>query len=236
MKDLISCIMPTTAARKRFLPLAIDNFLQQDYAEKELIILDDSGDPFLNALVPDLPGVRYIRYPFKFMTLGQKRNHACSLASGTIIQHWDDDDYYAPGWLGSQWEALNTEAAQICGLRKLYFFNPLLKKAWAYTYGLNRQAWVAGATMAYYKAFWARRPFRPLNVGEDNHFVWSAGVKVAVNHHTHSFVSMLHGGNTSPKHITDSQWQPVEAVSVAAILGNKREAYFNATMCPSSDV
>lgn len=226
--------MPTTAARKQFLPLAIDNFLRQDYPEKELIILDDS-DASINVLVPNVANIRYVAHPFKFITLGQKRNYACSAAKGTIIQHWDDDDYYAPDWLTSQLHTLKTKEAQICGLRKLYFFNPLLGKAWEYTYELNRQAWVAGATMAYYKAFWEQKPFRPLNVGEDNHFVWSSGVKVAINDNTGSFVSILHGANTSPKHIADRQWHLIEEFPIAAILGDKLESYLNATKNPNND-
>ena len=40
---LVSCIMPT-ADRRRFVPQAIRNFLAQDYAERELVILDDGAD------------------------------------------------------------------------------------------------------------------------------------------------------------------------------------------------
>lgn len=36
----VSCVMPT-ANRRHFVPEAIRLFLAQDYAEKELIILDD---------------------------------------------------------------------------------------------------------------------------------------------------------------------------------------------------
>lgn len=225
--------MPTTAIRKHFLPLAIDNFLKQDYSEKELIILDD-GNLSMKSLIPDISYIRYVPYPFKFITLGQKRNYACSIAEGTIIQHWDDDDYYGPGWLTSQLDVLLKEEAQICGLRRLYFLDPVLGKAWEYTYGINRQAWVAGATMAYYKAFWERKPFRALNIGEDNHFVWSSGAKVAINDNVSSFVSILHRDNTSPKHTTDAQWKPVENLQITHILGDKWEAYVNATRIPNN--
>ena len=42
-QPLVSCIMPT-ADRRRFVPLAIQNFLQQDYPNRELVILDDGQD------------------------------------------------------------------------------------------------------------------------------------------------------------------------------------------------
>ena len=39
-QPLVSCIMPTYN-RREFVPLAIRYFLRQDYANKELIIIDD---------------------------------------------------------------------------------------------------------------------------------------------------------------------------------------------------
>ena len=58
-KCVVSCIMPT-ADRRRFVPRAIAQFLQQDYANRELIVLDDGAEP-VEDLVPDDPRVRYVR-------------------------------------------------------------------------------------------------------------------------------------------------------------------------------
>ena len=51
--------MPT-ADRRRFVPQAIRCFLAQDYAEKELVIVDDGADSVAD-LVPDDPRIRYFR-------------------------------------------------------------------------------------------------------------------------------------------------------------------------------
>jgi len=90
---LVSCIMPTYN-RRAFVPQAIAYFLRQDYANKELIIVDDGIDA-VGDLVPADQHIRYIRLSQK-TTLGVKRNIACEQARGTIIAHWDDDDWHAP--------------------------------------------------------------------------------------------------------------------------------------------
>src|SRR5262245_2838278 len=55
----VSCIMPT-ANRRRFVPSAIRYFVTQDYADKELVILDDGEDAIAD-LVPYDARIRYIR-------------------------------------------------------------------------------------------------------------------------------------------------------------------------------
>jgi hypothetical protein len=56
---LVSCIMPTYN-RRRLVPQAIEYFLRQDYANRELIIMDEGGDA-VGDIIPDLPDIRYIR-------------------------------------------------------------------------------------------------------------------------------------------------------------------------------
>src|SRR4051794_36348973 len=90
---LISCIMPTYN-RRAYVPRAIEYFLRQDYPNKELIIVDDGTDP-VSDLVPADERIRYIRLNVK-QPIGTKRNLACQEARGSIIIHWDDDDWHAP--------------------------------------------------------------------------------------------------------------------------------------------
>ena len=58
------------------------------------------------------------------MPIGAKRNIACELAQGEVIAHWDDDDWMAPAWLGSQVETLLSKGAGICWLDKVLFCAP----------------------------------------------------------------------------------------------------------------
>src|SRR5678816_3153619 len=90
---LVSSIMPTYN-RRAFVPQAIGYFLRQDYARKELIIVDDGSDE-ISDLIPRDERLRYTRLDHK-LPLGAKLNLACEQASGEIIINWDDDDWYAP--------------------------------------------------------------------------------------------------------------------------------------------
>ena len=106
IKPLVSCIMPTYN-RRMYVPQAIQYFQRQDYPNRELLILDDGGQS-VEDLVPPDPCIRYIRLD-KHMVLGAKRNFACNLAQGSIIAHWDDDDWIAPHRLSYQVEALERQ-------------------------------------------------------------------------------------------------------------------------------
>lgn len=222
--QFVSCIMPTSAARQQFIPLAISYFLRQDYAPAELIIVDDSPQSQQH-LIPALPGIIYLHIPERFSSVGAKRNYACSLTKGSIILHWDDDDWYASDWISRQVSVLEATHAGIAGLSSLWFFNPAAAKCWQYTYDYNNRPWVAGATMAYLKTVWEQYPFPDMQVGEDNEFVWNAGAEVAAHNYTNGFISILHGKNTSPKHTADRQWKQSSLAEVQQILGEEIAGY-----------
>lgn len=223
--NLVSCIMPTSPARQQFIPLAILYFQRQDYPNTELIILDDGPQP-MEQLIPASGNITYVHSPQKFSSVGTKRNYACALAKGSIILHWDDDDWYAPDWISRQVQALTTSGAGIAGLSSLHFFNPAVKQSWRYVYDYNSQPWVAGATMVYLKSVWEQHRFRDMQVGEDNAFVWNAGAKVIAHDYTDGFVSILHQRNTSPKHTSDRQWKPTPVTEIEKILGTDEAHYF----------
>ncbi len=213
---LVSCIMPT-ANRAQFIPLAMKYFARQDYPNLELIVLDD-GDP-VRHLIPDDPRIKYARPGEQLTTVGAKRNYANRLANGEILMHLDDDDWYAADWVTKQTDTLLTTDADICGLSELFFYSPSTDKSWKYIYPTDERPWVAGATMAYRKAFWEQHPFHNAQVGEDNQFVWFSGGKVATNTYIDGFVSIIHPANTSPKHINTSRWVKCEPGQVRGVLG-----------------
>jgi glycosyltransferase involved in cell wall biosynthesis len=195
-QPLVSCIMPT-ANRQKFIPLAIDYFLQQDYPNAELVIIDD-GLQSTAPLIPDNPKIRYF-YSDSIGTIGVKRNYACEKAQGEIIMHWDDDDWYGPQWISKQVEALLTSGADITGLNKVLFYSPSVDKRWVYEDTEEDKPWLCGATMAYRKDFWQQHPFIDLQVGEDYDFVWNSGAKVFAIDYFEGFTALLHPHNTSIK-------------------------------------
>jgi glycosyltransferase involved in cell wall biosynthesis len=212
---LVSCIMPT-ANRPQFISRSIRNFLEQDYSNKELIIVDD-GHQTIAHLIPENPQIKYFRTSITG-TIGAKRNQACALAGGDIIVHWDDDDWYAPDWITHQVKVLQTSGADLTGLSTLFFYAPQTDTAWKYSYPLTDRPWVAGATMAYKRSLWQRYRFRELHIGEDNDFAWHSGARVHAHHYEEGFVSTIHPGNTSPKLTGHSRWRSIPSEKVRALL------------------
>ena len=218
----VSCIMPTMAARRRFWPLAIENFLKQDYPNLELVILHDSDKADWQPILPADNRIRYYSAPIAGRHTGGRRNMACELATGEIIVHWDDDDWYAPDWISRQVALLENTGAAISGLDKLLFYAPMQRYATLYTYTIDKRSWVAGATMAYRKSLWEKRPFRDVKMGEDNDFVWNCGEQVAILPYLEGFVATIHPGNTSPKYTTTSKvWTDYPVTDIARILGER---------------
>jgi O-antigen biosynthesis protein len=222
-EPLVSCIMPT-ADRRAFVPQAIRYFLAQDYANKELLILDDGSDSVAD-LAPLDSRIRYLRLDHK-MSLGAKRNLACAEACGEIIAHWDDDDWMA-GWrLSYQVTHLSKEQADLCGLDKLFFYEPSRDKAWQYVYDRASKFWVAGATLCYRKAFWRENPFPNINVGEDTRFVWgSRSNRMLALKEVGFYVAIIHPGNTSAKQTRDARYHTYPVPEINNLLGEDRRFY-----------
>jgi glycosyltransferase involved in cell wall biosynthesis len=113
---LISCLCPTFNRYPQLgflLEEAIDCFLRQDYADKELIICNDTPG---QTLLVDLPQVRVLNVSERFESLGQKLRHMIAVASGDVMCRWDDDDLSLPHRLRIsaerlgdrlEWRALN---------------------------------------------------------------------------------------------------------------------------------
>jgi glycosyltransferase involved in cell wall biosynthesis len=212
---LASCIMPT-ADRHAFVAQAIAHFLRQDYAHKELIIVDDGVHPVAD-LVHAHPAIHYLRLPHR-ASIGAKRNLACERANGDLIVHWDDDDWMAPDWISSQVRSLRQSGADLVGLDRILFYAPALRRAWQYVYD-GARPWVCGGTMCYRRDFWQRNRFPDIDVGEDNAFVWSACAKrIALNDNGTGYIDTIHRGNTSRKDTDNQRWRRHPAQDVERLL------------------
>lgn len=220
---LVSCIMPTYN-RRRFVPRAIDYFLRQDYPNKELVIIDDGTDRVADLILAD-PRIRYFGLP-QCASTGAKRNLACKRAAGSLVAHWDDDDWYAPWRLTHQVEQLLETHADICGLDRVFFYAPKEKKGWEYVYPPDQRAWVYGASLCYTRAFFQTHPFADLRVGEDSSFVWAdARARVHPLKTNRWMVGLVHGENASPKQTADPRYQPRAPGDVEALLGSDLSFY-----------
>jgi glycosyltransferase involved in cell wall biosynthesis len=203
--QLIRCIMPPSN-RRAFVPHAICYFLRQDYASKELIVLDDGDDP-ISDLIPDDPRIRYVRLERR-LALGAKRNRCVELARGDLIMHWDDDDWHAPQRLSLQYAALCAAGAEICGLRQMLFYEPAARAAWLYSYPPRARPWLAGGSLLYTRALWQRAPFPNVHAGEDTRFVWGHNIAhAAIMDDYRWYIARIHPANTSPKQRAGACWR-----------------------------
>jgi len=223
LQPLVSCIMPTYN-RREFVSHAIRYFLRQDYANKELIIVDDGNDS-IEDLLPAGRHIYYLHLDQK-KTIGAKRNIACQEANGQIIVHWDDDDWMAPWRISYQVKHLLEEQADICGLNRLLFYEPVRSQSWQYLYPKEEKPWVAGGTLCYNKSFWKKNQFPDINVGEDGRFVWSDSSKKIVALRDNTFyVALIHKGNSSPKLTKDHQWYSYPLENLHNIIGEDKHYY-----------
>lgn len=176
---LISIITPTTHDRQTFNERITRIVNDQDYPELEHVLCFDDA------------------------RIGAKRNTCCSAAKGELIVCFDSDDLYAPDYVSRCVAALQA-GADITGLNAAWFYNPPK----LYDYDNSRaRGYVIGSGMAFWRRVWERKPFRPINSGEDADFCTNAG-KVIPHKYKDGFVAMLHGGNTA-SHRSVSSMVPV---------------------------
>ena len=97
-KPLVSVIVPFNRIELR--NCAINNFLKQDYENKELFLIGNSDTYETNSTHWCVYGNH------GNISIGAKRNYGCRISHGGIILHMDDDDYYAQDWISKSVEAL----------------------------------------------------------------------------------------------------------------------------------
>src|SRR5262249_51511468 len=119
--------MPTRD-RRRFVAQAIRYFCRQDYPHTELILVDDGTDP-IGDLVPSDPSIAYVRLP-EPRSIGWKRNLANQRARGSVIVHWDDDDWYGPSRVRYQVDRLLAGPPGVCGLKTGWMFDLVEHSFW----------------------------------------------------------------------------------------------------------
>lgn len=100
------CCLTSTYGRLSKLNEVVTGFLEQDYENKKLIILNNHPSP----LSCDFPNVTVYNEP-KYPTLGDCRNRLIDLAEGDFIRTWDDDDLYMPWTIRQGVENIGTAAA-----------------------------------------------------------------------------------------------------------------------------
>ena len=237
LMPLVSCVL-ATRNRPRFLRQAAKYFQHQSLASSELIIVDDS-DADVQPCVPRSPAIQYIRLRER-ASIGTKLNIGIRRSSGDIIQKMDDDDFYHSQFLMRTSEALLKHGGPDAIVAVDTFLVLVLGHQMLFHAG---GGWCAGATLAFFRQVWERKPFRDLSYGEDGLFLddhpeaarlrlYDPELFVAVRHGTNSWNEHVPsagepGGSKQAVPVTDFflRCTPYER-SVEDVLGKENAAYY----------
>lgn len=120
-QPLVSIITPTYE-RAGFLEEAARGIRAQTYSNYEWLILDDSREPCAALARASDARIRYRHAPQR-QTIGAKRNRLVADARGEIIAHFDDDDYYTPGYLETMVALLQAREADFVKLSGYFLYD-----------------------------------------------------------------------------------------------------------------
>ncbi len=205
MNSLVSCVMITgkDPRRRPLMLAALKSFQLQTYEPRELIIVQDAGEPPTRAEIGEHASrVLTVQVPEK-KTLGELRNVGLDTALGGYIVQWDDDDWSAPWRLESQMRvaAANPGAAVTLSHQVRYSFLRDSAFVWGNPRQGNGQRMGIPGTILH-----PRTDLRYAAAGkhEDSWFLESwPKVSICYNpHRPHTYLRFAHDSNTwSASHI-----------------------------------
>ncbi|HVV28077.1 MAG TPA: glycosyltransferase family 2 protein [Rhizomicrobium sp.] len=102
--------------------------LAQTVQDFEWLILDDSPEPSPYFAVLADPRIRYHHHAGEKMPVAAKRNWLCERAQAPVIAQFDDDDYYAPHYLGTMLDRLAASRADITKLSAWFVYSAQLRR------------------------------------------------------------------------------------------------------------
>jgi len=124
IKPQVSVIIPTYN-RGWIIKEAIDSVLAQDYAEFELIVVDDGSTDNTSEILDSYRNVIKVLFQ-KNKGVSAARNRGIAEASGKFIAFLDSDDLWLPQKLSAQIEFFNqTPNALICQTEEVWIRNGL---------------------------------------------------------------------------------------------------------------
>lgn len=186
-------IITPTRNRAHFVELMLHNWYSINYpADKlEWIVIDDSDNQLA---LPQIPNLKYIHCDQQ-MTVAEKRNYGAGLASGQIIIHMDDDDYYYPMSVYSRVKLLIDNPTVECVGCSDYGVYNLIEN---YSF-VMRTSNLAEASMGYYKEFWQKQKFKEHPLGEGHSFTRNRHRCVMSMPFDFNFIAITHNQNITGK-------------------------------------
>lgn len=223
---MVSCIM-ATANRPHLLGAAVRIFLQQDYNNAELVILDDGQYELYSSVMAGYSKSSRVRYACEppGRSLGEKHNRLVELARGDILVHWADDDWYAPWRLSYQVGLMEQMGWDMCSTSEILWIEAAKKKAWHFRPG---ETYFSGASLAYRRKLWERCPYEDVATGEDAGFIRNQllhGGSLGLKLDYRMCVQRIHATNVASNKQMHDQWL-VPFEEVKAVVGRDWDTYF----------
>lgn len=207
---MVSVVTPTFN-RDHLFDIAIFNWKNFMYPEDKMewIILDDSSRDSIKKLKKKLPKhdsrIKYYTCK-KIDRIGKKRNKVNALASGEIIVHMDDDDYYPPDSIINRVRALLTYSKKCVGCSSINCINLLDNTCFKTGGGISDNTVIVGeASLCYYKKFWEDQCYNEDTMNEE----CKAFLKNRTNdyidlHSAFVMIAITHSKNMSDRIIKNS--------------------------------
>lgn len=123
--------MTVTEGRVKMVKKAIFHFLSQTYKNKEMVVVTQ-GNLEENVQIRQLTesyGIVFVEAS-KDLTLGAMRNLSVELTTGDVVCQWDDDDYYHPERLATQYKFLRCGGIASLYTQHLKLFKNSRKMYW----------------------------------------------------------------------------------------------------------
>ena len=163
----VSAICPT-ANRPQYIPSLVETFLKQTWTDKELIVLD-SGES-IRHLLPVREDIKYFRNEQRDALMGALRNTCCHLATGTVICHFDDDDWSSAYRIDTQVKDL--VGYEVTAIADQLFWHVTRHTAYLWEPPEWSSSSASGSSLCYTKKWWDSHQFRgDLARGEDGQFL-----------------------------------------------------------------
>ncbi|WP_051348758.1 glycosyltransferase [Peribacillus kribbensis] len=164
----------TCTIRDDFMENVFQNFIQQSFALKELIIVLNKDDMNLDKWkerADKHPNIRIYQL-HENATLGDCLNFGILKSNYEIIAKFDDDDYYGPDYLRNAFAAFDNKDVMIAG-KSSYHIYFKKNKALVFIPGeaKNFSDSVSGATLIFRKEIFNKIRFEKTNRAEDYFFL-----------------------------------------------------------------
>lgn len=196
----VSVICPTYH-RHMFLPILIEQFKSQDYTGKmELIIFDDSEEPYPFEEIKNDSRIIYKHDNSKRFMLWEKRNILNDLCNGNIIVCMDDDDISFTNRVSYSIEKLNENPkALIAGNSSLYIYDLLQKQL--YVFPSRIKTAILNGTFAYKKQLLKTNKYKKSkhNINEEKSFTQNYKTPYVLLDYEKTIVCVSHNSNTVDK-------------------------------------